>query len=117
MPSTAVRSGGSSADAEAAARFYAETFPDSSVGAVQRAPGDFPSGKEGDPLTKDEVALIERWIKEGAKDDTPPEANSFKLSAPPVYSALPVISAIAFSPDGKILAVSGYHEVVLHICL
>ena len=37
-------------DAEAAARFYAETFPDSSVGAVTRAPGDFPSGKEGDVL-------------------------------------------------------------------
>ena len=31
--------------AEEAARFYAETFPDSSVRAVHRAPGDFPSGK------------------------------------------------------------------------
>ena len=38
-------------DAEAAARFYAETFPDSTVGAVYRAPGDYPSGKEGDVLT------------------------------------------------------------------
>ena len=37
--------------AEEAARFYAETFPDSSVGAVHRAPGDFPSGKAGDVLT------------------------------------------------------------------
>ncbi|ODV11522.1 MAG: hypothetical protein ABT22_09255 [Thiobacillus sp. SCN 64-317] len=37
--------------AEDAARFYAATFPDSSVGAVWRAPGDFPSGKEGDVLT------------------------------------------------------------------
>jgi predicted 3-demethylubiquinone-9 3-methyltransferase (glyoxalase superfamily) len=37
-------------DAEAAARFYAETFPNSSVGAVQRAPGDFPGGKQGDAL-------------------------------------------------------------------
>src|ERR1051326_4167274 len=51
--------------------------------------------KEGDPLTKEEVALIERWIKAGAKDDTPPEANSFKLSAPPVYTVLPAISAMA----------------------
>ena len=40
-------------DAEAAARFYAETFPNSSVGAVHRAPGDFPDGKQGDPLTVD----------------------------------------------------------------
>jgi predicted 3-demethylubiquinone-9 3-methyltransferase (glyoxalase superfamily) len=38
-------------DAEEAARFYAATFPDSSVGAVHRAPGDFPSGKNGDVLT------------------------------------------------------------------
>ncbi|MGE0004239.1 MAG: VOC family protein [Parvibaculaceae bacterium] len=37
-------------DAEAAARFYAATFPDSSVGRVLRSPGDYPSGKEGDVL-------------------------------------------------------------------
>lgn len=37
--------------AEDAARFYAATFPDSSVGAVHRAPADFPSGKKGDILT------------------------------------------------------------------
>jgi predicted 3-demethylubiquinone-9 3-methyltransferase (glyoxalase superfamily) len=40
-------------EAEAAARFYAETFPDSSVGAVHRAPSDFPSGKAGAVLTVD----------------------------------------------------------------
>ena len=37
--------------AEEAARFYASTFPDSSVGVVHRAPGDFPSGKKADVLT------------------------------------------------------------------
>ena len=37
--------------AEQAARFYAETFPDSAVGAVYRAPADYPSGKKGDVLT------------------------------------------------------------------
>ena len=37
-------------DAEEAARFYAKTFPDSAVTGVHRAPGDFPGGKEGDPL-------------------------------------------------------------------
>ncbi len=37
--------------AEEAARFYAETFPDSSVDAVHLAPGDYPSGKQGDVLT------------------------------------------------------------------
>ena len=34
-----------------AARFYVETFPDSAVGAVHRAPADYPSGKEGDVIT------------------------------------------------------------------
>jgi 2-polyprenyl-6-hydroxyphenyl methylase/3-demethylubiquinone-9 3-methyltransferase len=40
-------------DAESAARFYAETFPDSSVGKVHRSPSDNPSAKEGEPLTVD----------------------------------------------------------------
>ena len=44
-------------DAEAAANFYAATFPDSSLGAVHRAPGDFPGGKKGDPLTVDFTVL------------------------------------------------------------
>ena len=43
--------------AEDAARFYAKTFPDSSVGAVHRAPGDFPSGKKGDVLTVEFTVL------------------------------------------------------------
>lgn len=34
-----------------AARFYAQTFPDSAVGAIHHAPGDFPDGKQGDVLT------------------------------------------------------------------
>ena len=37
--------------AEEAARFYAETFPDTRVTGVHRAPGDYPSGKQGDVLT------------------------------------------------------------------
>ena len=44
-------------DAEEAANFYAATFPDSSVTAVHKAPGDFPSGKEGDVLTVDFTVL------------------------------------------------------------
>ena len=38
-------------NAEDAARFYAQTFPDSAVSAVHRAPGDYPSGKAGQVLT------------------------------------------------------------------
>jgi predicted 3-demethylubiquinone-9 3-methyltransferase (glyoxalase superfamily) len=40
-------------DAEDAAKFYAETFPDSSVDAVHKAPADYPSGKQGDVITVD----------------------------------------------------------------
>ncbi len=44
-------------DAEEAAKFYAATFPDSSVGAVHHAPADFPSGKKGDALTVEFTVL------------------------------------------------------------
>ena len=40
-----------------AARFYADTFPDSAVGAVHRAPGDYPDGKQGDVLTVEFTVL------------------------------------------------------------
>ena len=44
-------------DAHEAARFYAATFPDSEVTAIHSAPGDFPSGKEGDVLTVEFTVL------------------------------------------------------------
>jgi len=44
-------------DAEEAANFYAATFPDSHVGAVHRAPGDYPDGKKGDALTVEFTVL------------------------------------------------------------
>jgi predicted 3-demethylubiquinone-9 3-methyltransferase (glyoxalase superfamily) len=44
-------------DAEEAARFYASVFPDSSVKAVHRAPGDYPAGKQGDVLTVEFTVL------------------------------------------------------------
>ncbi|MBN8501751.1 MAG: VOC family protein [Sphingomonadales bacterium] len=43
--------------AHAAAQFYASIFPDSSVGAVLRAPGDFPGGAQGDSLTVEFTVL------------------------------------------------------------
>lgn len=44
-------------DAEEAAQFYAKTFPDSHVEGVQRAPGDYPDGKEGDVLVVEFTVL------------------------------------------------------------
>ncbi|WP_347454419.1 VOC family protein [Acinetobacter thermotolerans] len=44
-------------DAEEAARFYAEIFPDSSLDAIHHAATDYPSGKEGDVITVDFTVL------------------------------------------------------------
>ena len=43
--------------AEEAARFYAETFPDSAVKAIHHAPGDFPDGQRGQVLTVEFTVL------------------------------------------------------------
>src|SRR5678810_950382 len=67
---------------------------------------------EGDPLKPEQVKLVERWILEGAKDDTP--AFGTAKVEPPVYTLAPVVSSLAFSPDGTLLAVNGHHEIVLH---
>jgi WD40 repeat protein/mono/diheme cytochrome c family protein len=77
-------------------------------------PPTMPRGK--DPLGPHEVAIIKRWIEQGAHDDTPMSARLLVVDAdhPPIYESPPVIDGIAFSPDGKQLAVTGYHEVLLH---
>jgi dipeptidyl aminopeptidase/acylaminoacyl peptidase len=71
--------------------------------------------KEKEPLPAKDVALIRTWIAQGAKDDTPVLARDLIDAAhPPVYNLPPVISSLDYSPDGSLLAVSGYHEVLLH---
>ena len=80
---------------------------------VDMISGDDPDmPKDGEALSKEQVAIISRWIKDRAKDDTP--AAGSQIVETPVYTVPPVISALAFSPDGSMLAVSGYHEILLH---
>jgi dipeptidyl aminopeptidase/acylaminoacyl peptidase len=77
--------------------------------------------KKGDALPAGQVALIERWIEEGAKFDGPdPKAelasmveDTEHLAPPEVYPRPVAITALAFSPDGKELAAGGYHEITL----
>jgi WD40 repeat protein len=70
--------------------------------------------KEKPALHETQIALVKRWIAEGAKDDTPASANQvYDADHPPVYKMSPVITSLDFSPDGKLLAISGYHEVLL----
>jgi WD40 repeat protein/mono/diheme cytochrome c family protein len=77
-------------------------------------PAAMPKGR--DPLSPYEVALIKKWIVQGAKDDTPASAKLAVVDAdhPPAYVLPPVITSIAYSPDGNLLAVAGYHEVLIH---
>ena len=68
-------------DALDAARFYAATMPDSSVGSVLYAPGDFPDGKEGDVLTVEfTVAGIPCIGLNGGPAFTQSEAFSFQIA-------------------------------------
>ncbi len=71
--------------------------------------------KEKPPLPAAKIELIARWIGEGAIDDTPASAAAvFDADHPPVYHGLPVLTSLDYSPDGALLAISGYHEVLLH---
>lgn len=68
-------------DAEAAAEFYASVFPDSRMGAVHRAPGDFPGGRKGDVLTVDfTVCGIPCMGLNGGPDFPQSEAFSFQIA-------------------------------------
>ncbi len=91
--------------------------PDESNLITQITPKDgkaeMPRDKE--PLTEDQLKKIRQWIVEGAQDDTPMSVRAvIDTEHPPVYEGAPVLTAIDFSPDDSLLAISGYHEVLLH---
>jgi WD40 repeat protein len=91
--------------------------PDESYLVEQIMPLDgeaaMPQGNE--PLASHEIALIRRWIEEGARDDTPADAApAFDADHPPIYSGPPVITSLDWSPDSALIAVAGFHEVLLH---
>jgi len=91
--------------------------PDKSLLVQQITPvqGEAEMPEKKPPLPDPEIALIKRWIGEGAVDDTPPNARQrYDVSHPPVYGRPPVISSLDFSPDGQQLAVGGFHEVLIH---
>ena len=68
-------------DAEAAANFYAQTFPNSALQAVHRAPSDYPNGKKGDVLTVDfTVAGVACLGLNGGPMVKHSEAFSFQIS-------------------------------------
>ncbi len=77
--------------------------------------------QKADPLPPAQVELVKRWIEQGAKFDGPdPKLALAELvpprehaPAPKVYAAAIPTTALAFSPDGKELAVSGFREITV----
>jgi WD40 repeat protein len=82
-----------------------------------------PPKENGDRLPKEKVAVIQRWIKEGAKLDPGIKGDADLLrelrvrwvppAAPAVYPFPVTVTAVAFTPDGKKLVVSGHHELTV----
>lgn len=77
--------------------------------------------KEADPLPAEAVALVRRWIEQGAAFDGPDPAaplaslipKAVHADPPEQYRAPLPVTALAFSPDGGTLAVAGYREITL----
>lgn len=68
-----------------------------------------------EPLTDYEVKLVKKWVTQGAKDDTPENAQQkYTMENPPKYAVPPLVTSMDYSPDGKLLAVAGFHEVLVH---
>lgn len=67
------------------------------------------------PLPDEQIERFAAWIRQGARDDTPPEFTRLLAPAgPPVYQRPVAVTALAYSPDGSTLAIAGYREVLLH---
>lgn len=77
--------------------------------------------KDGDPMPKEQLALIRTWIAEGAKYDAPKQTVELVSiiprkphpNPPEAYRAAVPVTALAFAPAGDELAVGGYHEITV----
>jgi len=68
-----------------------------------------------EPLTDYEVSLVKKWVEQGATDDTPENAKQrYTQANPPRYSVLSNLTSLDYSPDGTLIAMAGFHEVLIH---
>ncbi len=89
--------------------------PDESV-IMNYISGEEPEMPRNDaPLSSEQVRTIHDWIAQGAKNDTPASVkDTISAENPPSYAAPPVVTAMAYSPDSRLIAVSGYREILVH---
>ena len=99
---------------EAGAGFVAGKPEDSVL--MEYISGEDPEMPRNDaPLSLAQIGTISRWIEQGAKNDTPASVrDTISAENPPVYTAAPVVAALAYSPDSKLIATSGYREILIH---
>lgn len=89
-------------NAEEAARFYASVLPDSSVTAIHRAPGDYPSGKEGSVLTVEFTLLGRPFVGlNGGPYFKFNEAISFQLPVDTQAEIDRLANALSASPESE----------------
>jgi WD40 repeat protein len=69
--------------------------------------------KDGKPLHAEQIALLRRWIAEGAKIDVEHDRPRFDAEHPPTYAKPATITALDVSPDGALIAISGVNETLL----
>jgi len=115
-----IRAGGANGDPVAPGKPDASEFHTLIVTTDQRR---MPPRDKGEAVPKDKAAVIEQWIKEGAKLDAglDPKADlvkelrvRWKPPVPPkAYPFAIIVNALAFTPDGKHLVVGGHHELTV----
>ncbi|MGB0580430.1 MAG: DUF1549 domain-containing protein [Limisphaerales bacterium] len=67
------------------------------------------------PLSLKDIDTIKAWVQQGAIDDSPESAKAvYDMDHPPTYSQAPYVTTMDYSPNGQLLAVGGYHEVLIH---
>lgn len=64
-------------------------------------------------LSDVEINLIKNWISAGALNDSPSNVQSYSSETPPPYVSSPSIPSVDTSPDGELIAIAGYHEVLV----
>lgn len=115
-----IRAGGANGDPLVPGKPEASEFHSLIVTTDQRR---MPPRDKGEAVPKDKAAIIEKWVKEGAKLDAGLDAKAdlvkelrvrWKPPVPPkVYPFAIIVNAVAFTPDSKQLVVGGHHELTV----